>query len=214
MSKEITTAPLPTVRRLPTYLRVLEEFKKMGKTHTSATDISEYLNLTAIQVRKDLAVTPIQGKPKVGFEIDELHRAIRTFLGWDKTSEAFLVGAGSLGSALLGYTGFDEYGLNIAAAFDANPAVVGTTIHGKTVLALDKISDLVSRMGIRIAVMTVPRDAAQECADLLVAAGIKGIWNFASPHITVPEGVVVQNENIAQGLAVLSVKLGKELEVP
>ncbi len=214
MLKKITTVPLPTIRRLPTYLRVLEEMRKWGKEYVSATDIADYLGLTPIQVRKDLAVTPIQGKPKIGFEINELHRAIRSFLGWDKTTEAFLVGAGSLGSALLGYNGFDEYGLNIAAAFDANPRLEGMEIHGKTVFSLDKLPDLVNRMGIRIAVLTVPRDAAQECADQLVAAGIKGIWNFASPHITVPAGVVVQNENIAQGLAVLSVKLAEKLEVP
>jgi len=214
MSKEITGTPLPSVRRMPSYLRVLDEMRKAGKEYASATDIAEVLSLTAIQVRKDLAMTPAEGRPKVGFEINELHLAIREFLGWDKTTEAFLVGAGSLGSALLGYSGFDEYGLNIAAAFDANPRLEGMEIHGKTVLGLDKLPDLVNRMGIRIAVLTVPRDAAQECADLLVKAGVKGIWNFASPHITVPAGVVVQNENIASGLAVLSVKLAKELEVP
>ncbi len=210
MSKEITVAPLPTIRRLPSYLRVLEQLKTKGRESASATDIAEVLKLKPIQVRKDLAVTGVAGKPKVGFAIDELSRGIRAFLGWEKVSDAFLVGAGALGSALLGYSGFCEYGLSIVAAFDANLELAGNEIHGKQVFAMDKLPDLVARMGIRIAILTVPREIAQEVADQLVAAGVKAIWNFAAPFIDVPKGVIVQNENIAAGLAVLSVKLATE----
>ncbi len=211
MSKEISVAPLPTIRRLPSYLRVLEQLKEDGLEFASATDIAMVLDLKPIQVRKDIAVTAVTGKPKVGFEIDELQKGIRSFLGWEKVSEAFMVGAGALGSALLGYHGFEKYGLNIVAAFDANEKLAGTTIHGKQVFPMDKLADLVSRMGIQIAILTVPQEVAQEVTDHLVEAGVKGIWNFSTPYITVPKGVVVQNENIASGLAVLSVKLATDL---
>ncbi len=210
MSKEITTAPLPTIRRLPSYLRVLEQLKEKGNEYASATEIAEILKQKPIQVRKDLAVTKVTGKPKIGFEIKELQKGIRTFLGWEKVSDAFLVGVGALGSALLGYGGFYEYGLEIVAAFDINPSVCGSEVHGKVVFPMEKLSDLIKRMGVKIGILTVPREYAQEVADKMVKAGIKGIWNFAAPYIDVPSDVVVQNENIASGLAVLSVKLATD----
>lgn len=212
MSKEMTVAPLPTIRRLPSYLRVLESLKEQGKEFASATEIANTLKQKPIQVRKDLGVTGVAGKPKVGFEITELQKGIRTFLGWEKVTDAFLIGAGALGSALLGYGGFSEYGLDIVAAFDDNPSLEGKKVHGKQVFPMEKLSDLVSRMGVRIGILTVPRECAQEVTDIMVEAGIRGIWNFAAPYINVPENVVVQNENIASGLAVLSVKLATEYE--
>ncbi len=210
MSKEITVAPLPTVRRLPSYLRVLESLKEQGKEYASATEIAKTLKQKPIQVRKDLGVTGVSGKPKVGFEITELQKGIRTFLGWEKVTDAFLIGSGALGSALLGYEGFREYGLEIVAAFDDNPSLEGKKVHGKQVFPMEKLSDLVSRMGVRIGILTVPRECAQEVTDMMVEAGIRGIWNFAAPYVNVPDNVVVQNENIASGLAVLSVKLAAE----
>lgn len=210
MAKELSQTPLPTIRRLPSYLRVLEQLKKEGEENVSATDIAKRLELKSIQVRKDLSNTGIVGRPKVGYEIDELRRHIRKFLGWDKVSEAFLVGAGALGSALLGYRGFEEYGLDIVAAFDVNPALVGSEIHGKKVLPIEKLPELIGRMGVCIGILTVPAEYAQEVTNSMVDAGIKGIWNFATSHLNVPEGVVVQNENLASGLAVLSVQLTEE----
>ncbi len=207
MSNDITVAPLPTIRRFPTYLRVLGELKEQGNEFASATDIAKVLKLKPIQVRKDLGYTEVVGKPKVGFEIETLQKGIRSFLGWEKVSEAFMVGAGALGSALLGYSGFKEHGLNIVAAFDNSPGLENKTIHGKQILPMDKLADLVSRMGIQIAILTVPEQAAQEVTDLLVAAGVKAIWNFSTPYIKVPEDVIVQSENLASGLAILSVKL-------
>ncbi len=210
MPKKITVAPLPTVRRFPSYLRVLEKLKEEGFEFASATEIAKLLKQKPIQVRKDLACSGVTGKPKVGFNIVELQKGIRTFLGWEKVSDAFLVGAGALGSALMGYDGFRENGLEIVAAFDADQSLAGTELHGKMIFPMEKLADLVTRMGIQIVILTVPRDRAQEVADLLVEAGVKAIWNFAAPYISVPDSVVVQNENIASGLAVLSVKLAKE----
>ncbi|MDC7227823.1 MAG: redox-sensing transcriptional repressor Rex [Spirochaetales bacterium] len=203
------SAPLPSVRRLPLYLTVLEEFAREGKEWISTTDFSEVLFLKPIQVRKDLAHTGIIGKPKKGFKVDELISTIYDFLGWNNLTEAFLVGAGALGSALLGYGGFQRHGLDIVAAFDISPNVIGKTIHEKEILSLEKLPDLAKRMQVKLGIITVPSSGAQEVADRLVEAGISGIWNFSPIKLHVPDSVVVQREDISSGLAVLSVRLGR-----
>ncbi|HAK44501.1 MAG TPA: redox-sensing transcriptional repressor Rex [Spirochaeta sp.] len=203
------SAPLPSVRRLPLYLTVLEEFSREGREWISTTDFSEVLFLKPIQVRKDLAHTGIIGKPKKGFKVDELISTIYNFLGWNNLTEAFLVGSGALGSALLGYEGFQRHGLNIVAAFDVSSDIIGKTIHGKEILSMDKLPDLAKRMQVKLGIITVPSSGAQQAADSLVEAGISGIWNFSPIKLQVPETVVVQREDISSGLAVLSVKLGR-----
>ena len=117
------------------------------------------------------------------------------------------MGAGNLGSALLGYRGFAESGLEIVAAFDVDPAKVGTEIHGKAVLHLDKFADLVRRMHVHIGIITTPGEQAQEVADLMVRSGIKAIWNFAPADITVPDPVILENVSLSASLAVLSNRL-------
>jgi redox-sensing transcriptional repressor len=203
------TIPLPTIRRMPNYLRITRDFLEEGRDWISTTDFSEILDLKPIQVRKDLAFTGLAGKPRLGFEVPLLIKAITDLLGWNNSTDAILVGAGALGSAILGFRGFDEHGLNIVAAFDANPALVGTEIHGKTVFALDKLANLVGRMGITMGIITVPEAVGQETADRLVGAGIKGIWNFSPVKLRVPDDVIVQREDLSSGLAVLSVKLSE-----
>ena len=203
------TAPLPSVRRLPLYLTVLEEFAREGREWISTTDFSEILYLKPIQVRKDLAHTGIIGKPKKGFKVDELIATIYDFLGWNNLTEAFLVGSGALGSALLGYDGFRRHGLNIVAAFDVSPGLIGTTIHGMEVQPMERLPELALTRQVKLGIITVPSSGAQDAADRLVEAGIKGIWNFSPIKLHVPETVVVQREDISSGLAVLSVKLGR-----
>jgi redox-sensing transcriptional repressor len=134
-------------------------------------------------------------------------KAIEDFLGWNNVSEAFLVGAGHLGAALLGYQGFKDYGLDIVAAFDNDPAKGGTEIHGKKVFPFRQLPQLVKRMGIKIGVMAVPASCAQEVAGSMIEAGIRAIWNFAPVRISVPAHIIVQHENLASSLAVLSKKL-------
>jgi len=205
-------APLPTVRRLPTYLRLLRQMEKDGREFVSSTAIADELHLESIQVRKDLAVTGIEGKCRVGYPVSELIRAIEGFLGWDNTTDAFLVGAGSLGAALIGYEGFERHGLNIVAAFDIDDAKVGRPLRGKEVLPLTKFTDLARRMHIRLGIIAAPAEAAPSIANLMVASGIRAIWNFAPAKIIVPNNVVVQNEDLSSGLAVLSRQLAEILE--
>lgn len=202
---------LPTIRRLPTYLYKLSEMRKAGISIVATPELARYMNLGEIVIRKDLAITGVTGQPGVGYKVKELIEAIKSYLNWDNASEAILVGAGSLGSALLGYEGFEEYGLKIIAAFDADPGKIGTEIHGRSVFGVDRLAELVRRLQVRIGIICVPAAFAQEVADAMVAGGIRAIWNFANVSLKVPDEVVVQREVIAGGLAVLSVKMNRRL---
>ena len=146
----------PTLKRLPLYHRFLKELLQREQESVSCTDIGEELKLDPTQVRKDLEAAGIAGRPRIGYATAAVVDGIERFLGWKKVSEAFLVGAGSMGSALLGYRKFEECGLKIVAAFDSDPAKIGRKIHGKHVLALDKLADLAQRMHVLIGIITVP----------------------------------------------------------
>jgi redox-sensing transcriptional repressor len=165
-----------------------------------------------IQVRKDLAITNAVGRPKLGYSVSELVDMIEDFLGWHNTTEAYLVGAGNLGAALLGYQGFREYGLDIIAAFDADESKVGTEIRGKKVIHVEKLPEMIRRMGIKIGILTVPAFCAQELADNMVSAGIHAIWNFSPVKVMAPPEIIVQHENLASSLVVLSKKLALALK--
>jgi len=205
--------PEPTLRRLPIYYQYLKKMCNEQKIeYISATQIGGDLNIIPIQVRKDLEITDAVGKPKLGYNVIELMYAIENFLGWNNTTEAFLVGAGNLGSALLGYNGFKEYGLNIIAAFDIDENKVGTTVEGKMIFNINKLTDMIRRMGIEIGIITTPPGNAQEVTDIMIDAGICAIWNFSHTKINVPTGVIVQHENLASSLVVLSKKLAMFLQ--
>jgi redox-sensing transcriptional repressor len=204
--------PEATLRRLPTYHRFLQETATTNLPFISCSTIARALDLDPTQVRKDIEVTGIVGRPKVGYPLLGLIRWIEDFLGWNNTKEAFLAGAGSLGSALLGYEKFRQLGLNIVAAFDTDPYKVGQQIHGKEVLHLDKLPDLAQRMHIRLGVLSTPQAAAQKVADLMVEGGIRAIWNFAPVHLRVPEFVILQNEDLYHSLASLSFKLEQRMQ--
>ncbi len=201
------SVPEPTLRRLPIYHHYLKTLEAFDKYSVSCTDIGNELKLDPTQVRKDLETTGIVGKPRVGYVLSDLIGAIEEFLGWNNLNEAFLIGAGSMGAALLGYRKFEDYGLNILAAFDSDEKKVGRTIHGKPVLPLGKLANLAQRMHVRIGIITVPAAAAQEVAELLVAGGIRAIWNFAPVRLRVDERVIVHNEDLYCSLAALSRQL-------
>lgn len=203
---------LPSIKRLPTYLQELKLLRKEERQVVSTTLLAQRLRLESIVVRKDLEITGASGSPGVGYKVNELIDNIETFLGWNNTSEIFLVGAGALGTALLGYKGFTEYGLNIVAAFDISPEKVGTEIHGKPVLGMDAFANLTERMKIHMAILCVPCEYAQNTANLMVDAGIRAIWNFTNITLNVPDHVVLQRVNLAGDLAELSVALSEKLK--
>ena len=201
-----------TLQRLPLYLNHLRSLPKGKSENISATAIADALRLGDVQVRKDLALVSSGGRPKVGYVTRELTSDIENFLGYHDVETAVLVGAGDLGHSLLSYDGFSGYGLEIAAAFDRDPALVGTTIAGKRVLSMEKLVDLCCRMQIHMGIIAVPGGEAQAVCDTLVSSGVLAIWNFAPVRLDVPEDVLVRNEDLAGSLAVLAKRLAERID--
>lgn len=197
----------PTLKRLPLYHRFLKEWEAAGRKTVSCTDIGLDLDLEPTQVRKDLESVGIVGRPRIGYGLDNVIGELEQFLGWNNVNDAFLVGVGSMGSALLGYRKFEQCGLKIVTAFDLDPSKAGTRIHGKHVLPLEKMPDLARRLHILIGIITVPATEAQAVADLMVEGGIRAIWNFAPIRLHTPDHVIVHNEDLYCSLAALSQKL-------
>lgn len=200
--KDVNTIPRQTLQRLPLYLSYLKELPEDG--YISATGIADALDYNHVQVRKDLASVSHSGRPKVGYATRDLIRDIERSLGYDATHNAVLVGAGKLGSALLGYDGFTRYGLHIVMAFDQREELVDTAISGCPVRPASEIVPQCRQLHASIGIITVPAAQAQEVCDQLVEGGIEAIWNFAPVRLIVPEDILVQNENMASSLAVLS----------
>lgn len=197
------------LRRMPGYVLALEEMRGEGVEYVSAPVLAKKFGLNEEQVRKDLSsVSSVRGKPRAGFPVAALLKDMREFLGYDNVDDAVLVGAGSLGHALLNYQGFDGYGVRIIAAFDIR--AMGE-VGGKSVLPMEKLGNVCRRLGVKIGILTVPAQAAQAAADQLVEAGILAIWNFAPVVLRVPEHILVQNENMANSLVVLSMHLREQL---
>jgi redox-sensing transcriptional repressor len=206
--------PQPSLARLPQYHHYLVDLEARGITRISCSQIGGDLGCIPVQVRKDLQYTGIIGKPKTGYSVTELIRAIETFLGWNNINEAFLVGAGNLGTALLGHERFSKFGLRIVAAFDIDPEKIGLWVHEKAILSLDQLSDLAQRMSVHLGIITTPAEAAQAVADEMVKGGIQAIWNFAPVKLRVPENIIVHNEDLYSTLASLSWKLARRFNVP
>jgi redox-sensing transcriptional repressor len=202
-------ASLPTIKRLPSYLHVIENAHREGREFISGTVIAEELELEPIQVRKDLAITGIVGKPRIGFPVQELIDAIYTFLYWDKNHRAIIVGAGSLATALMGYPEFSRRGLHITAAFDTDPSKVGSVVNGKPVYHINELPQRIGVLSASIAILTVPSQHAQAVAERVIDAGITAIWNFTNVKLKLPPGVLVEKEDLSSGYAVLSVKIRK-----
>ena len=201
-----------TLGRLPYYLQYLHGASLRGETSVSASALAANLKLNDVLVRKDLSlISPSKGKPISGFNVQELISNIEDCLGYNNTMDAVLVGVGSLGKALLGSSEFQKYGLNIIAAFDIDEDIVGRVFSGKQVFPLDKVLPLCERLHVHIGIITVPAEFAQNIADLLISCGIKALWNFAPVKLDVPADVIVQNENLAASLAILSQHLREEL---
>lgn len=200
-----------TLERLPLYLNYLKSLPE-GAANISATTIAEELGLNDVQVRKDLAMISSGGRPKIGYVTADLTRDIEQFLGYGSADSAVIVGAGRLGKALLCYKGFSEYGINVVAAFDADERVAGTQIGGAPVLPMEELGAFCAERNIRMGIITVPVSAAQEVCDRMIQSGIMAVWNFAPVHLKVPKNVLVQNENMAYSLAVLSKHLTAKLD--
>ena len=206
--KEISKSVL---KRLPGYLAYLKGLSDNASPYISATALANALGMGEVQVRKDLAMVSDGGRPKIGYLRESLIDDIEQFLGYDNTTDAVLIGAGKLGQALLDYTGFDAYGLNILAAFDTKPSLEMTE-GGKPIFHISQLESFCRTHKVLMGIITVPQQHAQDVCDLLIANGIKAIWTFAPVHLEVPSNILVQHENMATSLAVLSMHLQAQIK--
>ena len=198
--------PKATLGRIPRYLNYLKELSTDRVSSISATVIAKELNLGEVQVRKDLSMVSGAGRPRVGYDTETLISQLEDCLGYNELTPAVLIGAGRLGRALLQYEGFKHYGVKIMAAFDSNDRVLG--LDSKTeILPMNKFATFCHEHRIELGIITVGEGSAQEVCNQMVASGIKAIWNFAPCKLQVPEGVMLQNENLALSLAHLRNRL-------
>jgi redox-sensing transcriptional repressor len=198
--------PIPeqTLRRIPLYHQILAEMQARGEAYVSSRHLAQFFRIDDTQVRKDVSLIGYKGKPKSGYSILGLKKAIEEFLGINYENTAILIGAGRLGSALSQYPGLAQYGLRLVAIFDNDPARTGNVLGAFTILPMESLQRVVRSFDVGIAIVCVPKDAAQVVAGRIVSLGIKAIWNFSPTQLTVPSDVIVRNENIALGLAILS----------
>ena len=201
--KEADKVPEPTLRRLPWYLSKIKLMKEKGEQYVSSTQISKEINIDASQIAKDLSYVNISGRTRVGYNIDALIEVLESFLGFTNMHKAFLFGVGSLGAALLRDSGLHHFGLEIVAAFDVNPELVGKDLNGIPIFHSDDFEAKMKEYDVNIGVLTVPINIAQEITDKMVDGGIKAVWNFTPFRIRVPENIVVQNTSLYAHLAVM-----------
>ena len=198
------------LKRLPGYLAYLKSIPEGGSAYISATALANALGMGEVQVRKDLAMVCDEGRPKIGYPKAALIDDIEQFLGYDNTTDAVIIGAGRLGQALLGYSGFAAYGLNILAAFDVAPAEA--EVCGKPIYPITQLESFCRTHKVLMGIITVSAEHAQTVCDQLIKCGIKAIWTFAPTHLEVPPNILVQHENMATSLAVLSMHLQAQIK--
>ncbi len=203
-SSALGPIPKAVINRLSLYLRELQRLVRDGSETTSSTQLGKLLEFTDAQVRKDLAYFGQFGYPGIGYRCSELITRIKEILGTNQRWPIAMVGLGNLGRALLGYRGFTHQGFEVACVFDVDDAKVNRQFEDIPVYHLDRIVEIVPKLGIRLAIIAVPAPAAQKVADALVAAGIQGILNFAPVTITVPRHVNLEGVDLAIELEQLS----------
>lgn len=189
-----SSIPAPAVRRLCMYLRELDGLLSRNRLTVSSKELGQALGYTDAQVRKDLAYFGHFGQPGIGYRVDELITRIKSILGTDKTWNVVVVGAGNLGQALVSYRGFAKKGFRIVGVFDSNPAKIGQRIGeppGMEILPMTRLPEVVASQQVQMGVVAVPAEVAQQVAEALLAAGIKGILNFAPTSLVVPEAIPV-----------------------
>lgn len=195
--------PEPSLRRMHWYLAYVSMLRERHVDYVSSTQISRELKVDSSQIAKDLSFLDIKGKTRIGYEVKLLEHKLEEFLGFRRRHRAVMVGAGSLGGALMQDSGLTRYGLEIVAGFDVDPALVGSVKHGLPVYHIDSLTDECRRLRAGIGILAVPPEHAQTMADRLIEAGVKAIWNFTPFRICAPEGVVISNTSIYAHLAVM-----------
>lgn len=205
--RDISTA---VIRRLPRYYRYLEELIDSGVERISSNELSEKMKVTASQIRQDLNNFGGFGQQGYGYNVKYLHSEIAKILGIDHNHNMIIIGAGNLGQAIANYSAFEKRGFVVKGIFDINPKLVGMTVRGIEVMALDDVDEFVKKANIDIAALTIPKTCAAEVASRLANAGIKAIWNFAHTDLSLSKDVIVENVHLSESLMQLSYKLARK----
>lgn len=200
------------LQRYPIYLKYFKELQAKGAENISSPKIARALGYSEEQIRKDLqAVSDDAGRPKKGRSVEKLIENLETFLGYRSEAEAFMLGVGHLGAALMNYPNFQEMGFSITEGFDVDPRKIGKTVGGKPVLDMKELPNEMAKRHCRIVILAVPVGVAQETADFAIGSGALGLWNFAPTHVSVPDCVVIENVNLSSSLAVLNHRLNEKV---
>ena len=195
------------VHRLPRYYRYLDDLYNKGVVRISSSSLGSKMDITASQIRQDLSCFGEFGQQGYGYNVEYLYQEIGRILGLDKTHHLIIVGAGNLGQALANYMNFERRGFIFTGVFDNNPALYGRKIRGIEVRPMEEVADFVEQNNVDIAVLTIPKNSAEEVAERLVSVGIKAIWNFAHVDLKVPKEVQVENVHLSDSLMKLSYML-------
>lgn len=188
------------IKRLPRYRRYLNELKRKGVDKISSRELSDLIGYTASQIRQDLNNFGGFGQQGYGYNVEALYNEISSILGLDKEYKMIIVGAGNLGQAIANHTYYYKAGFVVNSLFEVNPKLVGLKINDITVRDYEELVDYIEENSIDIGIICTTKDSAQEVADKMCFAGIKGIWNFAPVDLEVPEHVAVENVHLSDGL--------------
>lgn len=202
--------PKAIILRLESYLTYLGQLRNAGKTNATSEELAKLFGISSSRVRQDLVALGAVGKPRAGYNIDELEKMIVEALDVDNLKRIALVGFGNLGRALSASEVWEQGGFELRAIFDNNPSVIGTEVNCIKVRSITELFGVINSEHIQAAVITVPAPIAQSVADMLVTAGITGIWNFAPIEIEVPDGVAIEHQRLEQGLMTLSYKMSRQ----
>lgn len=198
---------LPTAKRLPAYLYILQQLKKNGQKHVSSSHLAGKMNIEPILVRKDIEAIQVSGTPRIGYSVENLINTIESYFEWNQTQHAILFGVGELGVAILGNQELANLGLRIVAAFDSDPRKVNKFIHGVMVFDLLYLHEIIEDFKVNIAILCFPSGMVQCLVDELVSAGVTGVWSFSSQNLTIPDSVVTQKDDLTSGFVELCAKL-------
>ena len=202
---------LKQIERYPIYLNVLLSLRNSGINKVNSRQLADALGVSEEQVRKDLqVVSPNSSKPGCARDVNLLIKYLKDFLGYNTINKAVLVGVGHLGSALLSFKGFDDYGLDIIAGFDIDPSLTGGSVNDKPIYSIFDLDNKIKELGVDVAIVATPKEVTQEIVNKLINSGIKAIWNFVPIHLVVPENIIVENMDLARSLAVFFHKINKK----
>lgn len=210
MNRDYSNVSMAVIRRLPKYHRYLKDLLEKEIYRISSRELSRLIGFTASQIRQDLNCFGGFGQQGYGYNVEELYKEIGKILGLNRSYTTVIIGAGNLGQAIANYPSFNKFGFNLLALFDVNPKVIGMKIRDTDILDLDLLEEFVRKNNVEIGIICTPKEVAQEVADKLVNANIKGIWNFAPVDIKVPKDVIVENVHLSESLFILSYLLNEK----